>query len=159
MEVCHLVPGRASCNSHNHTQQVDACALSDRKRGATSLHGPLGFLYCLDRPGEVLHCSALCARSLVIAELESCTKPTIPADGRAFQPVWGCYTGYTCYIGCSISPLSQPTRRGATLLRHAHGDLVIAESAPRPRMVQIMFAKAGPAFVHHKMMFARAKER
>jgi hypothetical protein len=63
---------------------------------------------------------------------ESCTKLTIPADGRAFQPVWGCYTGYTGYtryIGCSISPLSQPTRKGATLLRHAHSE-GITGSAP-----------------------------
>jgi hypothetical protein len=59
-------------------------------------------------------------------------QPTMPADGRAFRPCGGCYTGYTGYtryIGCSISPLSQSTRRGATLIRHAHGDLVIAGSA------------------------------
>jgi len=65
-------------------------------------------------------------------------KPTLPADGRAFQPVWGFYTGYTRYIGCSISPLSQPTRRGAALLRLLRRVMVIATSHAQRPLTQIL---------------------
>lgn len=48
-------------------------------------------------------------------------KPTRCFDGCAFQPVRGVLHPLHRYIGSSMPPLSQPTRRGATLLRHAHG--------------------------------------
>jgi hypothetical protein len=60
---------------------------------------------------------------------ESCTKPTVPADGRAVEPVWGMLHRLHRLNRLFDLAIVSADPRGATLLRHAHGALVIAGSA------------------------------